>query len=174
VIDTGENTVTNTGTLVSSGTGGLYINSDLMNDGLLWANNGDLAVAGNVTGNGSALINGVAALEFGAAFDQSVVFDNDAAGTLKLGDSDLFQGVLSGFDGNDVLNLADVDFAAGPSVSYVGNQDGTGGTLTVTDGVDTALIDLVGEYEAAGFTASADAGTGTLIEYVLTGLTPTT
>lgn len=48
-----------------------------------------------------------------------------------------------------------------------------GGTLTVSDGTDTATIELVGQYEAAGFSASADLGTGTLIEYVLTGLTPT-
>ena len=39
--------------------------------------------------------------------------------------------------------------------------------------MDTAQIELAGKYDAAGFSASADAGTGTLIEYVLTGLTPT-
>ena len=65
-------------------------------------------------------------------------------------------------------------FGSSPTMTYSANQDGTGGTLTVTDGVDTAQIDLVGQYDAAGFTASADVGTGTLIEYVLTGLTPTT
>ena len=143
-----------------------------MNDGLLWANNGNVSVAGNVTGSGSALIDGTATMEFAGAVNQGITIDGDAAGTLKLGDSDLFQGVVSGFNDNDVFDFADVDFAAGPSVSYVANQEGTGGTLTVSDGIDTALIDLLGEYEAAGFTASADSGSGTLIEYVLTGLNP--
>ena len=38
--------------------------------------------------------------------------------------------------------------------------------------VHTALLDLVGSYDAASFSASADSGTGTMIEYVVTGLTP--
>jgi hypothetical protein len=42
----------------------------------------------------------------------------------------------------------------------------------VTDGTHTANINLVGQYEAAGFQATADSGMGTLIEYIHTGVTP--
>lgn len=61
-----------------------------------------------------------------------------------------------------------------PLLAGLANEQGTGGTLTVTDGVNTAQVQLLGQYDAAGFTATADAGSGTLIEYVLTGLTATT
>ena len=43
----------------------------------------------------------------------------------------------------------------------------------VTDGTQTANINLVGQYEATSFQATADNGMGTLIEYVYTGVTPT-
>ena len=45
------------------------------------------------------------------------------------------------------------------------NQDGTGGTLTVTDGTHTANIALVGQYAAEGFAIGADNGLGTLLSY---------
>ena len=103
-----------------------------------------------------------------------ITLDSEAAGTLKLGNSDLFDGVVSGFNDNDVLDLTDIDFGVGPSVDYVANEQGTGGTLAVSDGVDWLKSNWLGQYDAAGFSALANADTGTLIEYVLTGLTPTT
>src|SRR6267154_6832916 len=51
------------------------------------------------------------------------------------------------------LNLA---FGAGTTASYVANQAGTGGTLSVTDGVHTANITLLGQYDPAGFQTEAD------------------
>ena len=45
------------------------------------------------------------------------------------------------------------------------DQAGTGGTLSVTDGVHTANITLLGQYDPAGFQTEADKNTGTLISY---------
>jgi hypothetical protein len=65
-----------------------------------------------------------------------------------------------------VLSLGDMDpLSALLDVSYAANAEGTGGTLTVTDGVDTARIDLVGQYEAIGFKSAADAMGGIVITY---------
>ena len=54
VIDTGANAVINSGTLEATGAGGLTVQSDVTNNGLLWANGGDLHLNGNVSGSGSA------------------------------------------------------------------------------------------------------------------------
>ena len=56
---------------------------------------------------------------------------------------------------------------SGPALasSYVANQEGTGGTLSVTDGAHTANIALLGQYSADGFTVEADGTSGTLLSY---------
>jgi hypothetical protein len=72
---------------------------------------------------------------------------------------------VSGFNGDDHLDLLDVAFGAGTTASYAANQAGTGGTLSVTDGVHTANIAFLGQYDAAGFQTEADKNTGTLISY---------
>ncbi|HZN84939.1 MAG TPA: hypothetical protein VFC01_35380, partial [Mycobacterium sp.] len=166
IIDTGANAVINSGTLEAVGSGGLVIHADVENSGLLWANGGNLTVIGDVTGDGSAKIDGIATMEFGAAVNQDITFDVSAAGTVKLDDADAFAGVIAGFDGNDQFDLSDVDFGAGLSLTYTANQGGTGGTLTVSDGTDTANIHLVGPYSAGGFQTAADIGTGTLVTYM--------
>ncbi|MCK1658475.1 VCBS domain-containing protein [Bradyrhizobium sp. 151] len=164
-IDTGSNAVTNTGTLEATGTGGLEVHSDLINTGVLWANGGNVTIDGNVSGNGTAQISGSATLEFGAASSANVALDAQATGTIVLHDSFDFSGVVSGFNGDDHLDLLDVAFGAGTTASYVANQAGTGGTLSVTDGVHTANITLLGQYDPAGFQTEADKNTGTLISY---------
>jgi hypothetical protein len=68
VIDTGSNVITNSGTLEASGSGGLLIASDLSNidSGLLWANGGNIILDGSVDG-GTALMDGLATIDFGDA-----------------------------------------------------------------------------------------------------------
>ena len=92
-------------------------------------------------------------------------FGQDAAGTLRLDDSLDFSGVVSGFAQNDHLDLSDIKFGAGVTHEYSPNAQGTGGTLTVSDGVHTANISLAGQYTAEGFHVSDDHHTGTLITY---------
>ena len=163
-IDTGANTIVNSGTLEATGSGGLVINSNVENSGLLWANGGNITFQGSVTG-GTALMDGEATIEFAAASSVNVTFDADATGTLKLGDSFDFSGMVSGFNQDDHFDLLDVGFGAGTSVNYVENQEGTGGTLIVSDGAHTANITLLGQYSADGFTVEADGTSGTLLSY---------
>ena len=50
-------------------------------------------------------------------------------------------------------------------MGYTASQDGTGGTLQVSDGVHAASITLLGQYDAGGFEAAADSASGTMITY---------
>ena len=165
VIDTGSNVITNSGTLEATGSGGLVINSDIDNSGLIWAHGGNVTANGAVSGTGTALLDGTATIDFGAASSSNVTLDAAATGTIVLHDSFDFSGVVSGFNGNDQLDLADIMFGVDTSMSYFENLDGTGGTLSVTDGAHTANIALLGDYSADGFELVADNILGTLVKY---------
>ena len=165
VIDTGSNVIHNSGVLEASGTGGLIIVSAIENSGFLWANGANLTILGTATGNGTATIDGTGVLDFEASSTANVTFGSGTGGTLKLGDSFHFNGTISGFDGSDVIDLANVDLG-GASINYHENADGTGGTLTISDGSLVAELVLLGDYSADNFNLVADPVKGTLISYV--------
>src|SRR5947209_3235049 len=145
-IDTGLNTIVNSGMLEATGSGGLVIDSNLDNSGVLWSMAANITVHGSVTGTGTALMDGTAPLEFGAAPSTDVTIAADATGTPKLDAFD-FSGVVSGFNGDDHFDLAGVAFGAGTTASYVQNG-AAGGTLSVSDGAQTVHIALLGQYSA--------------------------
>src|SRR3954470_24398508 len=111
VIDTSSNVITNSGTLEATGSGGLVINSAVDNSGQLWAHGGNLTANGAVNG-GTAVLDGVATLEFGAAASANVALDAAATGKVVMKDSFDFSGVVSGFNGDDQLDLRDIAFGA--------------------------------------------------------------
>jgi hypothetical protein len=158
-IDTGANTIANSGTLEATGSGGMVVHSDVANTGLLWANGGSLVMSGGVAG-GSALISGSGTLEFAGASSANTAFDANSAGTLKIDDSFHFTGTVSGLNDASKIELSDVAFSASTTMSYAANADGTGGTLTVSDGVHTANIGILGQASADSFSASADSASG--------------
>ena len=162
-IDTGTNEVINSGTLRATGSGGLVIHSDIANSGLLWANGGNITIDGNVSGTGSALIDGIATFETAGAFSEDVTLDAGASATLKIDHAADFHGTVVGFDSNDVFDVADLAFGSSATLGYATNSNDTGGTLTASDGTHTANIALLGQYTAASFEMSADAFGGTLI-----------
>jgi hypothetical protein len=165
VIDTGNNAVNNSGTLEATGTGGLEIDGAVVNAGSLWANGGNLTIHGDVTGNGSATISGASTLEFDGASSANTAFSDGATGTLKLDHSASFTGSVSGFAAGDTLDLADVLYTDHTTLSFAANGAGTGGTLTVSDGVHTAQIALQGNLSSGGFQLSHDQGSGTVVTY---------
>ncbi|WP_439393019.1 VCBS domain-containing protein [Bradyrhizobium sp. PMVTL-01] len=162
-IDTGGNTITNSGTLEATGTGGLVIDSAISNTGLLWANGGNIIAHADVNG-GSALISGSATLELGGTSSTDVKFDATANGLLQLDHAINFSGLVSGFNAGDQIDLHDILSASGASASYTANNAGTGGTLSVTDGVHTANIGLLGQYTSDDFELASDGAGGTLIK----------
>ena len=96
---------------------------------------------------------GATVAEIDGASAQSVSFAG-TTGTLKLGDAFAFTGQVSGLAEADALDLANVRYGANTTATFLGNADG--GTLTVTDGTDTAHIALVGDYLGSGWTLSSD------------------
>jgi autotransporter passenger strand-loop-strand repeat protein len=76
-------------------------------------------------------------------------------------------GVVSGLSlsKGGVIDLLSFSFSSATSLTFVENAQNTGGTLTVSSGIDTMSINLLGQYVAGGFHESPDSGTGTLITY---------
>ena len=164
-IDTGSNIVLNSGVLEASGSGGMTVASAIANSGILWANGATLTAQGAVSGNGTATIDGKGTLDFEASSTANVVFGSGAAGTLKLGDSFHFNGTISGFEGSDMIDLANLGSATA-SISYHENAAGTGGTLAISDGAQTVELSLLGQYSADNFSIVPDHLHGTLVTYV--------
>ena len=165
-IDTGAHAVINSGTLESTGTGGLIINSAVSNSGLLWAHGGNLTVNNTVSG-GSVLIDGAGNIEFGGATSANISFGAAASGlvnTLKLDNAALFTCSVTGLNADDVVDLVNINSYTA-SMSYAANAANTGGTLSVSDGGTAVTLTLIGQYANDGFHLAADATGGSAVSY---------
>ena len=101
-----------------------------------------------------------AELELFGASKANVTFSGGNS-ELKLDDSLAFTGRISGLTGSDALDLSDVSYGANTKASFSGST--YGGTLTVTDGSNTAKIALRGNYLSSGWTLSSDGNGGTSV-----------
>jgi hypothetical protein len=131
----------------------------------LWANGGNITVEGDVTGSGSAQIDGNGTFVFDGLFAETLAINATASGTLVVSHAAAFAGTISGFDGNDHIFLADVS-ARSASLNYTANVDGSGGVLTISDSTHAANIVLQGQYDAAEFQFAADPTGGTAVTLV--------
>ena len=86
-----------------------------------------------------------------------------SGGTLELDSSVSFGGTISGFALPDYLDLADIAFGSNTTVSFSEAGSNLSGTLTVSDGVHTAQLNLLGQYVTSQFTSASDGHGGTLI-----------
>jgi hypothetical protein len=173
-IDTGSNVVINSGILEATGAGGLIVNSDISNSGLIWADGGNITIEGAVTGPGGALISG-GSLEFFSASSINVTFAEGSFGTLVLDNPTAYTGQIFGFSGSspqdsDLIDLKGIAFDAGTSWTYYDNVGSdTGGMLTIYGtGNGTAVeVDSItfgdGDYTTANFILTSDASGGILI-----------
>jgi len=75
-------------------------------------------------------------------------------GTLVLADAPAFHGSITGFRGHDRIDLADIAFGADTTLAYTSTGHRVG-TLTVSDGTNTANITLLGHYMASSFVIAA-------------------
>ena len=177
VIETGSNAVINSGTLEATGSGGLIVNSEVSNSGLIWADGGNIALNGAVSGTGSALISGAAILEFAEASSVNVTFAGDNFGRLVLDHPAAYTGQVFGFtsigsQSSDLIDLKGLTFDAGTSWSYSDNSgSNTGGTLSIYEtinGATTAVESVTfgnGDYTTANFVLTSDGTGGTLIAH---------
>lgn len=150
----------------------------ITNQGTLKASNGGtLDVQGDVVRAGGAVIDG-GTIEFRGGSASAVSFMS-GSGTLDLDDSDRFSGTVAGLGGsqNYALDLNDIDFDSIVTTSYTSSRGNTRGVLTISDGVDTANIRLVGAFASnfsfappapgyTGFVLGDDGFNGTSVHYV--------
>jgi hypothetical protein len=167
VIDTGDNPVLNSGTLGATGSGGLMVIGAVDNSGLVWANGGDVTIAGNLTGSGSVEISGTATLELGAAAANNVAIDATATGFLIFDHTIDFSGQISGLNADDRIDMRDLAFGAGTVMSYVDNG-GAGGVLTISDGDHSVQLSLLGAHQLSDFSLSSDGHGGSLLTNTIT------
>src|SRR5262249_33131255 len=156
----------------------------ITNAGLLEASNGGTLMISDGVSGGTATIAG-GTLVFNASSNVNVTFDNGTGtptyGELVLADAPTFTGQIFGFTGtapgmatSDAIDLTDINFVTLNSETYTENSAGTGGTLMVSDGTNTANLYFSGAYTLASFNFASDGQGGTLItDPPLSGTTPT-
>src|SRR5260370_7204250 len=115
----------------------------------------------------AATIDAGATLELTGADSGSITFSG-STGTLVLDHSSSFTGKLLNLTGNgtasssEQIDLKDIAFGTGTTVSYAGNS--SGGILTISDAQNnTATLSLVGNYTSSTFLLSSDGNGGTLV-----------
>ena len=101
-----------------------------------------------------------ATVEIDGISGQSVTFAG-STGDLILNDGLAFTGKISGLAGSDAIDLVDVSYGANTQVTFLGND--AGGTLTITNGSQTANIALVGNYLSSTWNLSSDGNGGTVV-----------
>jgi hypothetical protein len=82
---------------------------------------------------------------------------------LMLDASANFGGTIANFETGDFLDLKDIAFGSSTRMGFVEAGNNLSGTLTVTDGSDTANITLLGNYSPSQFTSASDTHGGTVI-----------
>ena len=141
----------------------------------------ELVASGGIV-SGATISGGTLEVASGGAIAHSVV-EFAGAGTLQLDGGTGSGWLVAGFNTGDQIDFRDIAFTGG-TTSTRGKKGATGevtfaetainvsGTLTVTDGVNTANVTLLDqytagyfEYTAANFTAASDGHGGTLITY---------
>ncbi|SCK21933.1 S-layer family protein, partial [Vogesella sp. LIG4] len=157
LLDTGGNSIVNSGQLHASGAGGMVVASSLENSGNLWADNSSLQLQQDVSGQGSALISGNGSIAFMAAADTDVSFANGSHGDLLLDHADAFSGRIIGMASGDHLDLGGLAYNDGLRLDYIGDSSGIGGKLLIINGSDTTSLGLIGHYQASDFQLAAAA-----------------
>jgi len=154
---------TASGAVVSSG-GTQYVYSGGSAVATTVSSGGCEQVFSGGTVNGATISGGELELESGGTADASTI-TFAGGGTFKLDGTGTYGMLVAGFTSSSaVIDLSSLNFATA-SKSFVEAGNNLSGTLTLTDGTNSASIILMGNYiaGAASFTLSQDAGTGTLV-----------
>ena len=141
----------------------------------------ELVASGGIV-SGATISGGTLEVASGGAIAHSVV-EFAGAGTLQLDGGTGSGWLVAGFNTGDQIDFRDIAFIGG-TTSTKGKKGATGevtfaetainvsGTLTVTDGVNTANVALLDQYTgaeldytAATFTAASDGHGGTLVPF---------
>jgi autotransporter passenger strand-loop-strand repeat protein len=160
---------TQTGTVVSSG-GVDFVVSGTASGAIVVSGGFEVVSAGSVD-SGVTISGGVFDVASGGSIGSGPV-TFASGGMLVLDASQTFDGLVAGFRASDYLDLKDIGFGPGASLSFTEAGSNQSGTLTVTDSTHTAHIELLGNYAAASFISASDGGAGTLIADPAAGAGP--
>ena len=163
-LDTGANTIANAGLIENVGAGGTQIISAVNNTGTLMVTKGVLTAGAAVSGSGVVKIAGGVA-DFAAAFSENVSFTS-TTGVLELANSQAYTGQVTGFsktkEPHRWICSMRIAFSGSTKASFSGTT--ASGVLTVTDGVHTSKITLLGNYTChSTFNVSSDGHGGTTV-----------
>lgn len=148
------------GTLVSNG--GLDLIDGRAVGEMVFAGGRAVVQSGGIV-SGATVSGGVLEIRSGGTAGTSTIAFTGTGGTLKLYDSQNFGGKVAGFGVPGRIDFADIAFGANTTLGFSQAADNTSGTLTVSDGVRTASITLLGQYAAGNFIKQNDGSGGTLI-----------
>ena len=141
----------------------LAVNGTVANSGTLLVNGGILDVSGVLTG-GATEIGGAGEVVVAQSSSEGVDFLSKSTGQLVLDLASSYTGDIAGFATTQSIDLTDIDFAAGVTISYASsNKRNTGGVLTISEGANTVRLDLEGSYTLANFHVASDGNGGTLL-----------
>jgi hypothetical protein len=153
----GTGAISNSGTIMKSGgLGSTALYANLFNYGVVDVSAGKLALEQGVGGTGPFQLAGSATLDFvnGAGSSNTMQF-LQPGGTLEVGNTGLFGPALVGYQAGDVIDAASVEFVTGTTTAGF-----NGGTLTVSEGTQSAAFALSGSYAAGGFHVIGSDGHG--------------
>jgi len=109
--------------------------------------------------DGATISDGLLEMQSGAAGSGTITFSG--GGTLRLDGTGAYGFLVAGFAVPDIFDFSAIAFASATK-QYVGNT--SGGTLTVSDGTNSASILLLGNYSLASFNLGPESGgTGTVV-----------
>ncbi len=109
---------------------------------------------------GPATVAAGGSLELGSAASNAIVFAG-SSGTLRLDDPASFAGTVAGMTGSDAIDFGNIGFGTVQTPDFTGSA--FDGTLTVTDGVHTDHVTLLGDYRGSSFVTATDGHGGTLV-----------
>ena len=164
IITNGTGAGVQAGTVSIASGATLEIDGVFNNTGTILVNGGTLNVDGNISG-GTTEIGGAGEMVIAQVSNENVAFLASSTGQLVLDNSTSYTGEISGFGANtsQSIDLSDLNFTAGIQMNYVPNSGNTGGVLTLTDGTNTANLELEGGYTLANFVIANDGDGGTLL-----------
>jgi large repetitive protein len=153
---TGTSNLVNDGAIQSNGTSEISGLFSITNSGTIEVQSGSLKLDAAISGTGALTIDAGSTLELvsGVSSGQTVTFST-TTGMLKLDDAQSFHGTVSGLgtvDGtqanSDQIDLANINRN---SASFSEQFNSVSDTLTVSDGTNTAVIQLTGSYSSSSF-----------------------
>jgi hypothetical protein len=145
--------------IMSAGT--VVVSGTVTSSGTLFASGVDstLDITGLLNGGKAEVGNGV--VDISNLSSEAIIFDSSGAGGVVLDNAIGYTGKVSGFGANTTqfIDLSNVTYEAGVSCIYTPNATNPTekGVLTITSGGQiVAKIHMVGDYNTANFTLSAD------------------